>query len=89
MSTPQTEARAAFLDRIAARRAIEANMAAAILSGTGAVVEVTLGRPGFYIVNGSPEAERASRPVLSAAGMTLVSSEYDEDDGAQFATWFA
>lgn len=85
--SPSAEARAAYLDRIAARRAIETNMSAAILRGTGAVVEVTCGRPGFFIISGSPDAELASRVVLSMAGLTLVSSEFDDELGEQFATW--
>ena len=70
--------------RIAIHRDIGAAMAAAILSGTGAVVEVTLGRPGVFIVSGTPDACKAAEQVMVLAGGSLISSEWDAEFGAQF-----
>lgn len=70
-----------------ARRMIGENMATAIRSGCGAVVEVTLGRAGHYIVSGTAQAVRASAEVMSAAGLTLVSIEDDAELGETFADW--
>lgn len=72
-----------------ARRMIGENMAAAILTGCNAVVEVTLGRPGHYIVSGDAGHVRAAAAVLEAAGMRLLEIEDDAELGETFATWTA
>ena len=81
------EARAAFLANIATRRHIEANIALAIKHGTGAIVEVAIGRARQYIVSGAPDHVANAAPVLSAAGLSLVISEHDDEIGETFATW--
>ena len=87
-TAPTPAARADFLAGIAARRAIGTNMARAILSGTDAVVEVTLGRAGHYIVSGSAAAVAAAAPVLALAGLTLDNVDVD-DDGTAYADWMS
>ena len=82
-------ARTAFLAQIAARTAIGEQMARAILSGTGAVVDVTLGRARQYIVSGHPVNVAAAAEVMLAAGLTLDSCEYDTEIGETFAVWMS
>ncbi len=77
--------RAAYLEHVAARRAVESKMEEAILAGCGAVVEVTLMAAGKISVSAkSPEACSAACQIMTLAGCALTSSEWDEELGMQF-----
>lgn len=82
------EARAAYLAHRAAVRALEAKMEAAILSGTGAVVEVTFAAHNHITVSAaSPEACKAAGKVMALAGCTLRESCWDDELKEQFDYW--
>lgn len=71
----------------AARKAIEANMAKAIRSGCGAIVDVTIAAFGRYTVSGMPAHVDHAATVMRAAGLVLVERVYDEELGEAFAYW--
>ena len=58
-------------------RAICDNMAAAVKSGCGAIVEVTCRTATDWTVSGPDADVRAARAVMSAAGLVLSGSHYD------------
>ncbi len=74
-------------DSYTMRKMLAENVAAAIKSGTGAIVEVTMGRPHNWIVSGDADQVAMATPVLLAAGMRMESSEYDDELCETFATW--
>lgn len=82
------DARATYAERTAARRAIQDNMEAAILSACGAVVEVTIMPDGqIVLAAATPDACKAADQVMTLAGCTLISSEWDAEFGEQFACY--
>lgn len=93
MNTAVQTARATVLagnpDVTTMRRRIQAQMEAAIKSGCGAVVEVTLTYNGRLCVSGDDAHVVAARTVMQAAGCVLESSEADDADfpGERFDYW--
>jgi hypothetical protein len=71
--------------RYDAYKMIAANMALAIKSGTGAVVEVTIIADGRYSICGSAADCAAADSVLSLAGLTRNGIEHDAELGETFA----
>ena len=54
--------------------------AAAVLAETGAVVELTPGRAGFWCVSGAAGDVKRARSVMRKAGLQLIRTEDDAAD---------
>ena len=74
-------------DHHALRKRIETQMASAIRSGCGAIVDVTIASFGRYTVSGMPAHVDHAATVMSAAGLVLDERIYDEELGEAFAYW--
>lgn len=84
----RTEVFAGNPDAWTVRARIQSTMAAAIKSGTGAVVEVTIISGGRISVCGVDADVIAAREVMTAAGCVLTATETDDEfPGERFDFW--
>lgn len=74
-------------DHHALRKRIETQMAGAIRSGCGAIVDVIIVASGRYTVSGMPAHVDHAATVMIAAGLVLDERIYDEELGEAFAYW--
>ena len=76
------------IEGIKTRKDVEAAMAMAIFSGTGAKVEATLARANMITISGEDAEVIKARVVMVAAGCSLDDTATDEDlPGERFDYW--